>query len=275
MDWLEVKACLPADPEDWALWVEVFRRHGVEGTVQTDDPPTLAGYLSEADPRSQGLAEDLAALGANVALATIPEVDWAEAWKQFFVPGRIGRRLVVRPTWEQAELMPDDLEIVLDPGQAFGTGDHPTTRLCLELLESRGCAGLRVADIGCGSGILSVAAAKLGAASVEAVDVDPPACAAARANAEANGVAVRVEEGEGFDPLGPGSYDLVLSNIISAALIRLAPEAAARVAPGGAWIVSGIIEANWPDVRAAAERAGFRLDEMREEDGWIAARFLR
>jgi ribosomal protein L11 methyltransferase len=267
---------LDAIPEDWARLVEVFARHGIDGTEQTDRPPSLCGYLPEEAHELVGpLGDELRAYGATeVAVDSVPEEDWAEGWKQFFVTRRIGRRFVLRPSWAEPWTGEGDLVIELDPGQAFGTGDHPTTRMCLELLEEI-AAPKRVADIGCGSGVLAIAAARLGA-EVQAVDVDPLSVEITCQNAARNGVYLQAFEGRGFDPLPAGrSYDLVMSNIISAALISLAPEAWSRLMPGGSWIVSGVIEANWPDVLAAAERCGFRLAARREEGDWVAATFSR
>lgn len=276
--WTEVKAVLTEAPADWALWDAAFDRHGIPGTVQTDRPPTISGYAYE--PSAEALAalrDELSALGASaVEVREVPEENWAESWRQFFVPRRIGRRFVVRPTWESYDAGPDDVELVLDPGQAFGTGDHPTTRMCLELMEDVDWAGRTLADVGCGSGILTVAAMRLGVASAVGVDLDPASVESSRENAARNGVAAEFLLGKGFAPLPPdGAWDVVLSNIVSAALIGLAPEAGERVRPGGAWIVSGIIEDNWPDVRAAAEREGFVLEAERRELNWVAARFRR
>lgn len=280
--WIQVTAILDQAPEDWAALCDVFDRYGIPGTVQTDQPPTLSGYLAEEDGVVgvlHDLREALQAAGVREVTETrVEEQDWAETWKQYFLPRRIGRRFVVRPTWEEADVQPGDLEIVLDPGQAFGTGDHPTTRLCLELMEESWPGGRaeRVADIGCGSGILTIAACLLGCASAVGVDTDSVSVQSARENAQRNRVAFEVFQGKGFDPLPPeATYDVVLSNIISAAIIALAPDAAGRVAPGGIWIVSGIIEGNWPDVRAAAERVGFRLESNRQEGEWIGATFRR
>ncbi|MBX3112870.1 MAG: 50S ribosomal protein L11 methyltransferase [Fimbriimonadaceae bacterium] len=276
--WTEVRATLPDEPEDWSLWAEVFTRHGVDGTVQTDTPPTISGYLAPGREDELGpLRAELESFGAvSVADRLVPEEDWAESWKQFFRPRRVGRRLVVRPSWEDYEAGDGDVVIVLDPGQAFGTGDHPTTRGCLEILESLSPQGLAVADIGCGSGVLSVAAMLLGAKSVVAVDVDPPSVTATLENAVRNGVTVDARQGLGFDPLpNDSTYDLVLSNIISAALMALAPEAARRTRPGGHWVVSGVIESNWPAVREAATRQGFTLETTIQENEWLAASFRR
>lgn len=273
--WTLVTAHFDQAPEDWSPAICVFEDHGVSGTVQTDFPATLGGYLYEGQ-EAEPLREALMAFGAReVTVAEVVEQDWANAWREFFKPRRVGRKIVIRPAWEDAEIGPDDIEIVLDPGQAFGTGEHPTTRMCLELLEDLDLNGKAIADIGCGSGILSVAALKMGAASAVGVDCEAPCVDASRENAERNQVEFPVHLGAGFDPLGPGLYPVVVSNIISAALIRLAPEAAGRVEPGGAWVVSGIIHANWPDVVAAAERVGFRLERKLEEGDWVAATFRR
>jgi len=214
----------------------------------------------------------------------------------------VGQHWVVRPTWEEFEAGPADRVIVLDPGQAFGTGDHPTTRMCLELMEPLDLTGRPVADVGCGSGILAVGACMMGANPVEAVDIDPIAVEVAKENAERNGVSFLALAGDGLsafrgeaaspegapqdetplqgqqiDPGRPSArqYDLILSNIISATLIRIAADIALAVAPGGAWVVSGIIESNWPEVRETAGKVGFNLVDERHEDGWVAARFVR
>lgn len=273
--WTEVKAVLSAAPLDWSIWDAAFERHGVNGTVQTDEPPTIAGFVAP-DTDYSNLESELREMGAQIEVRKVEEVDWAEAWKQFFVPRRVGERFMVVPSWSDFQPDPDDLVITLDPGQAFGTGDHPTTRGCLVLLEREGAASKDVADIGCGSGILSVGAGLLSARSIVAVDIEPVSVNSARENLVRNRVSGEVLVGTGFDPVPQDwQFDLVLSNIISAALISLAHIAAGRIRPGGAWIVSGIIQANWPDVRARAEQCGFTLvDELTEGD-WVAARFRR
>jgi len=276
--WTEVKACLAETPADWALWIEVFDRHGIPGTVQTDQPPTLAGYAYE--PNEADLAAlrlELTSLGAtSTEILEVPEENWAESWRQFFVPRRVGQRFVVRPTWEAYASTEGDVVLVLDPGQAFGTGDHPTTRMCLEFLEDLELAGKTVADIGCGSGILSVAARLLGSGETVGVDLDPASIESSHENADRNGVTATFMLGKGFGPLPEAAvYDIVLSNIVSAALIGLAPEVSDRVVPGGDWVVSGIIDDNWADVQLAAARAGFSLVSERRENNWVAAWFRR
>lgn len=276
--WTKVTAFLPSAPEDWSAWSFVFERNDLLGTLQTDDPPTMSAYLAPGQESGlEKLKSDLMEFGATkVEIEEVPEENWSESWKQFFKPRRIGGRFLIRPTWEEYEAEPGDLEIVLDPGQAFGTGDHPTTRGCLELLEAEELCGKTVADIGCGSGILSIAAAMLGATEVIGVDTDPISVEASIENAKRNRVEVEARVGKGFSVLDQGStYDVVVSNIISAALIGIAPDAAAFVKPGGSWIVSGIIEANWADVQDAAEQVGFILDQKKQEGEWVSAKFSR
>jgi ribosomal protein L11 methyltransferase len=276
--WIEVKAKLSSTPEDWAVWTEIFGHFEIFGTVQTDDPPTMSAYLAPGQvDKLKPLCDALLEGGAySVEKRSVVEENWAETWKQFFKPTRIGENWIVRPTWEKFSPNPCDRVIVLDPGQAFGTGDHPTTRGCLEFMEDIDFRGKAVADIGCGTGILGVAAKLLGAPLVRAVDVDTTSVESCRQNAQRNGVCFEVFEGLGFEPLPEEeTFDIVISNIISAALIKLAPSAAKRVSPGGIWLVSGIIPANWPDVLEAAEKAGFKLEDRKVEDEWVTALLRR
>lgn len=316
MSWIEVKARVPY-ADDLSPWVEIYRDFGVENTME-EEGPLLVGCMVDVEGSPARVEELVSALRDAGALEVTSnpyeETDWEESWKKFFKPRRIGQRFVVRPTWEEFEVTPGDLTIVLDPGLAFGTGDHPTTRMCLELLENAEVEGKRVADVGCGSGILSIGACMLGAAEVDAVDIEPASVEVSLENAELNRVKFRAIVGEGvrslFEtvpdearaaaqieweqderPLGTigappitereasraaeQKYDIVVSNIISAILIRISPDVAEAVKPGGQWIVSGIILGNWPEVLTAAERVGFSLLEKQEEGDWVAARFLR
>jgi ribosomal protein L11 methyltransferase len=274
-DWIEITAHFERTPEDWSVFADAFDRFNCPGSIQSDRPPTIGAYLVATDgarEQAASLAAELRRLGASdVTQRVVPDDDWTETWKQFFKPRRVGRRFVVRPSWESCEPSEGDLEIELDPGQAFGTGDHPTTRLSLELMEGAEIAGREVADIGCGSGILAIGACLLGAKSVVAVDYDAVSVEVAEANAQRNGVSFRCMQGDGFEPVGDARFDVVLTNIISAVLIRLAPHAANHVRSGGLWVVSGVIRQNWPDVFAAAERVGFEVAERREEDEWVGA----
>jgi len=276
MSWLEVRSEFQGQP-DLSPYIEIYRVHGIENTLETST--SLCGcypVTQGAHERASELAGALRAAGATAtSTRDLPEENWELAWRQFFKPRRVGDHMVVRPSWESFEPRTGDVEIVLDPGQAFGTGDHPTTRLCLELMETTGLDGSKLADIGCGSGILAIAACKLGASQVIAVDIESVAIEVARENASLNGVRFETYVAEGLSalPQGRRCFDVIVSNIISAILIRLAPDAADALVLGGTWIVSGIIEQNWPDVQASAQRAGFNLLERRSEDGWVAAAF--
>jgi ribosomal protein L11 methyltransferase len=275
-NWIEVKAEFQNEPEDWSIYIEAFDRIGCEETLQTDNPFTLSAYLEDVagtQDRVERLTADLKDLGASgVFTQIVPDEDWAENWKQFFKVRHVGEHLVIVPTWEEYEPKPGETVITLDPGQAFGTGDHPTTRLSLTLLEQADPRDKSVADIGCGSGVLAIAACKLGAHPVVASDLDEQSVEITRQNATLNQVDFPAFVAAGFDSL-TGPQDIVLSNIISATLMRLAPDAKNFVKPGGVWIVSGIIEQNWDDVKAKAEAAGFQLETKLQEDEWVGATF--
>jgi ribosomal protein L11 methyltransferase len=279
MSWIEVKAIFDKAPEDWSPFIDIFGRHGCENTLQTDNPPTLSAAVvavSGAEEVVEALKRDLLEFGAeSVESRSLVEENWEEYWKRFFKPRHVGKHFVIRPTWEPFALGPEDMEIVLDPGQAFGTGDHPTTRMCLELLEEFLKPGDKVADIGCGSGILSVGACKLGAGQVIAVDIEPLSVEVAKENAVLNGVEFEAVVGTGIQGLPEESYDLIVSNIISATLISISRQVSPWVKPGGYWIVSGIIAQNWQDVLEAAERAGFSLAKQVQEDDWVGAALVR
>lgn len=211
-----------------------------------------------------------------LALRTVEDEDWADAWKAYYRPLRLGRRLHIVPLWEDPPLRQDDVVIRLNPGMAFGTGTHPTTALCLALLEEAMDGAVepigRVIDWGTGSGILAIAAAKLGASDVLAIDVDPVAVTAAADNARANGALapegpVRVVRA---DAVPPGEADLVLANIMADVIIRGAAAAAGGLRVGGRLIASGIVAARRSDVLAALERCGFAVRRERRDGEWIA-----
>jgi ribosomal protein L11 methyltransferase len=199
--------------------------------------------------------------------AAVADTDWVRATQSQFPPTRISDRLWIVPTWHEP---PDASAIVvrLDPGVAFGTGTHPTTRLCLRWLDVNLGPGARVLDYGCGSGILAIAAAKLGASRVVGTDLDPQALQAARANSEAN--AVRADYTDP-DSLRAGTWDVVLANILSNPLMLLAPALLARVAPGGALVLSGVLERQADQVIAAyrAADASVPLAVWAADEGWV------
>ncbi len=273
MSWIEVKSKFESGA-DLSPFVDIYGEFGIENTLEEEG--MLTGCLVDVEgsaSRILELKEALESAGAiEVAVRDLVEENWEIAWRQFFKPRRVGNRFVVRPTWEEFASSADDLSIVLDPGQAFGTGDHPTTRLCLELMENVAISGKTVLDIGCGSGILSIGACLLGAKTVLAIDIDPIAVEVAKENRELNGVTFEAIAGEGLSGL-KGDWDVAISNIISATLVRIARDVRDVLNDDSRWIVSGIIVDNWPDVKLAAEKAGFTLLERREEDGWVAATF--
>ena len=198
--------------------------------------------------------------------------DWAEAWKAHYVPQRVGR-LVLVPSWSTETLGPDEVSITLDPGMAFGTGLHPTTRGCLRLLQELSPTPDRVLDVGCGSGILGLAALRLGAGLVVALDTDPLAVEATRANAERNGLADRLQAAVSTLPEQPAAtYPLVLANLVAAVLVELAPRLAAHLAPGGALLASGILSPKADAVVAATVAAGLVVGSRLDDEDWVTVR---
>jgi len=244
-------------------------------------PPAAVGYLPVDDrleDRLSSLKDALAGLeghgvagaGTDITLHYVEEADWATAWKAFYKPFRVGRCLLVTPPWEHPELASDDIPLVIDPGMAFGTGSHPTTQLCLAALEDFVQPGHSVADIGTGSGILAIAAAKLGASPVAANDNDPLAVRIARENAAANGVSVLVT-----DALPTGQHEVVVANILADVIIGMSEELYILLAPGGVLIASGIIDTREADVRQALEGIGLTHLETRRQTEWVALIFRR
>ena len=216
--------------------------------------------------------ELLAACAETIGLEDIPpftqeevvEQNWVQLTQAQFDPIRVSERLWIVPSWHEAP-DPDAIVLVLDPGMAFGTGTHPTTRLCLEWLERNTAPGASILDYGCGSGILGIAAAKLGAAEVRGIDIDPQAIVAARSNAERNGVDAHFDDAA--DEVS-GQYDLVVANILSNPLKALAPAVCAYVRPGGQLALSGILVEQIDELIAAyAPWLALTVADTRE--GWV------
>jgi ribosomal protein L11 methyltransferase len=266
---------------------------GLGARVDPARPVVVRGYLPAMDAGAvrdavASVARDLGHLQAfglrpigELRTREVHEEEWANAWKRHFPVLRVGRRLVIRPTWRRHRAAAGEVVLALDPGMAFGTGLHPTTRLCLAGLERLADAGLvagaRVLDVGCGSGILAVAAARFGAREVLGVDIDPLAVEATAANARRNRVARLVRARAGSLPIPGRPYDLVLANLIASLLVRLAADLHGAVRPGsggagsgGRLLAGGIFVDREPEVRRALAAAGFRLVGRDEEGDWVA-----
>jgi ribosomal protein L11 methyltransferase len=209
---------------------------------------------------------------------TLPETDWSEAWKAGLEAVVVSRRLLVRPSFVKATTEPEQAELVIDPGQAFGTGGHASTLLALEWLDAvaPGLApGARVLDVGAGSGILALAALRLGPGSAVAFDLDPLAAAASRENAVANGLADRLEVFTGpLEALRPTAFDLVLANLLKTELLPLAEGIAACTAPGGRAVFSGLLEGERQAVAQALRAAGLRLLDTRQREDASGERWV-
>ncbi len=214
-------------------------------------------------------------------IRTVREEDWAHAWKKFYKPMRIGRRVVLKPSWEEFAGSPDDLLVELDPGMAFGTGLHPSTRLCVTALEDYVQPGDRVLDVGTGSGVLTIVAAKLGAQAVVATDIDPIAVQVAAENVALNGLTLApagpIDVRKESVPSGmAGRFQVIVANILAEVLVGLFEgrygnvPLAEPLAPGGYLILAGIIEEKEDMVAVAAAQQGLRLVNRRHETDWVA-----
>jgi ribosomal protein L11 methyltransferase len=241
-------------------------------TAHVADGPDSAGQVDATERALWHLqAFGLRPVGP-LRVRAVDDVDWTDAWKRHYVPQRIGR-IVIVPSWVSFEAAPDDVVVTLDPGMAFGTGLHPTTRACLELLQQITPMPPRILDVGTGSGVLALAALRLGADAAVGYDTDPLAVEAARANAERNGLSDGLEVRDGTLPAAARErYPLVLANLVAALLIELAPRLAAHLEPGGALIASGIITDRADEVVAVLEGAGLDVRERREDGEWVALR---
>lgn len=323
MSWLELS--VECEQEAVESVSELFATAGYNGGVAIDQPfigspdgpeyeidlsvpVVVRTYLpadDQADAARARVEHGLWALGmlrkvGRLQTRTLEEEDWANAWKVHYPIRRVGERWVIVPSWLDYEPVPGDLVLELDPGMAFGTGLHPTTQLCLRLLERYGSPGQRALDLGCGSGILAVGLAKLGAASVLAIDNDPIAVAATLENVERNGTSqVEVLEGSlgggadlphwlGSDwgtsqraaavtpGLGPvtlrpvADFDLIAANILANVHVLLANDLVSALRPGGILVTSGIIANRATDVEQAFAAAGLQPVERLEEGDWVA-----
>ena len=207
----------------------------------------------------------------ELEMKDVDEEDWSNAWKKYYHPVQVGEHLVVCPSWEAYDRQPDDVVLTLNPGMAFGTGTHDTTRLCMELLEKYITPQDTVLDVGCGSGILAITAALLGANKIIGCDIDEVAVKVAGENAALNGVQDRIAFHQGdLTSQVEGSFQIICANIVADVIIRLSEDVGRYLAKDGIFITSGIIDTREQDVLNALEQNGFQVIERRTSGGWVA-----
>ena len=303
MNWIEITISTNAAGAD--IVSEALMRQGAVGTQIIDradvpDPSKPSGYWELIDPKMidempedvqvkawfesvealRGLENCLRALpqmtGLDLGALTISqqgvrEQDWAECWKQYYKPFRAGKRLVIRPSWESWQAAPGDLIIELDPGMAFGTGTHETTAMCVEMIEKHYQGG-RVLDVGTGSGILAIAAARLGAQSVLGVDIDPMAVEVARENVEKNGLSdvIDIRQGDLVAGLDDVKCEFAVANILADVIALLAAPLRAHLAPNATFVCSGILKEREQDVVDVLTQNGYQLFDRQQKGDWVA-----
>jgi ribosomal protein L11 methyltransferase len=263
----------PTEPGAEIAWNE-------EAVVDRTRPIAVRGYVPsgrEGKRRQRQIEEALWHLARiwpieGPTVRDVKEEDWANAWKVHFHAHRIGERIVIKPTWREFEAGPDDLVISLDPGMAFGTGLHPTTQLCLRALERIVKPGHRVLDVGTGSGILALAAARLSASAVYAVDLDGVAIEAAWSNVDANGLrdVIHVRHGDAAELPEAGTFDVVVANIIARVIAASASSLARQLHPGGTLVASGVLLERRDDVAVALEAADLAVVQTDVDGDWCA-----
>lgn len=279
--WLELRARTAPDDPCHDLVAEALMRLGARAVEERDggfvthlsEPPHLDAFL---DAARRTLVE-MGLTDVELTVGWRADEDWAETWKRGLEPRRVGRRLVVTPSWCPVDREAHDIVIVLDPGMAFGNAEHGTTRGCLRLLERSVTPGSRILDVGSGSGILSIAAAHLGAGEVLALEGDPLAMEALTDNVERNEagdrVACREVRVDSALLARLGRWDGVVANIESGILRSLRAGLRAAVPPNGWLILSGILAEEWPSVEVAFGEVGFVATEIDRDGDWVAVRF--
>ena len=300
MDWTEVCIRIPAAVVDeaaaianmvvpYGIYIEDYSdlEQGAREIARIDlidedllakerDTALIHLYISPEENPAEAIAflrERYTAVGIDHAVDAnnVREEDWANNWKKYFKPLPVGEKILICPSWETAENPDNRAVLSIDPGMAFGTGGHDTTRLVLETLEKYVTDGVDFLDVGCGSGILSIAACLLGAGRALGIDIDALAVKTAIENGELNGLAAPKYEIRLGDLARDvdGKFPVIAANIVADAIIMLSPAIPALLAQDGVYIVSGIIDTREQDVLAALDNCGFAVIERREHGGWI------
>ena len=277
--WQEVSISVPFEYVEPISYL--FDRYGYGLSMEDDGPEhiRLRTYLpSDARQRFSHievgvkLASILEPLGELTVTPLDNDADWQNAWKEHFTLLRIGRRLVVKPSWIEYEAAEGDVLVELDPGLAFGTGYHPTTYSCLEIMEESVAPGMEILDLGCGSGILTIAAVKLGAGRVVALDIDPQAVSASRQNFRRTKIKDQVQLDQGSLPnrLAPAAaFDMVLANISARGIRERAPDILPTLKPEGMLVASGIIEEQHPETEQSLLAAGYHDIKVWPREDWV------
>lgn len=288
MEWQEIS--VKTESEAVEAISEIFHRLGAGGVVIEDNDThkvsysVVKGYLpvnkdlaGKLDELKEEIAEIAVRMGKNpyeTGHIIVNDEDWANSWKKYFKPLKIGERIIIRPTWEPYTPAMDEIVLDIDPGMAFGTGSHASTSLCMRFLENYIKGGMKVLDVGTGTGILAMCAAKLGAKEVLAVDNDPVAVKVAEENIALNSLGNIVKTAQ-HDLLNGVNIkaDLIVANIIAEIILKLITQVPACLKKGGIFIASGIIGERKNEIIEAAGRLNYQLLEEKEEEDWAALVF--
>ena len=294
MKWLELSVRTP--PEFVEPLSQIFYRYGhggvaveTEGGFNPDEGETLSGdewaVVTTYLPMNESLDDRRSRIDVGVRLVAhvsdisplkervVEEEDWQDAWKEHFHPLRASRRITICPTWREYTAQEGERVIMLDPGMAFGTGHHPTTRMCIEQLDAHVARGVDVLDVGCGSGVLSIAAARLGARHVFGLEIDSVAVNVAKQNVRDNGVEHTVRVVQGTLPhtdVKPASYDVAVANISAKVISEFAPHLVGAVRDGGKVITSGVLLNSKDMVAQSLADAGAELEQTFVDGDWVA-----
>jgi len=303
MKWIHVKAVFTGGDPQLAeeLVTDIFLNLGLKGVVcDVPLPPPVDGFASDALPLStessisgyipdtdssqallthieQRSGELLSTTGIKVGITTqlVDQEEWAKSWKEFFFVTRITDRIIIKPEWREFEASGDDLIIHIDPGMAFGTGTHPTTAMCIAMIEENLKTGQTLLDVGTGSGILMIAAGLLGVSAMSGIDTDEVAVQVAGENLEKNKISPQIYHLEQttldqYQDRGTGPFDLVVANIIAEIILEIITDIKQRIKPGGTAILSGIITEKKGAIVEKLQQNGFAVTEIREEGEWTA-----